>query len=86
MKLLEMVKNMKIKHSVSVSPPPPKKKMGREGGRLFSLKRLRDEGGRVTWGLISDHARREKSFTNAVSSNLKRVNLKIFPGQGGRHT
>ena len=26
-----------------------------------------------------------KSFINAFSSNLNSVNLKIFPGHGGRH-
>ena len=27
-----------------------------------------------------------KSFTNAFSGNLNRVNLKYFPGHGGKHT
>ena len=30
--------------------------------------------------------RGRKSFTNALSGNLNSVNLKIFPGYGGRHT
>ena len=88
MKLLEMVQDMKIKHSVS---SPSKiwedffflKKLfigeqtflGKFMGRLFyigSNDQIMQEG--------------RKSFTNTSSSNLNSVNLKNFPAHGGRHT
>ena len=86
MKLLEMGKDMKIKHSVS-SP----KCMG----RLFlknSLHGGANSLGQIYGGMFymetNDQIkqRRRKSFTSAFSSNLNTANLRLFPGHGRRHT
>ena len=79
MKLLEMGKDIKIKHSVS-SP--------KSIGRLFLKKSL--HGGANSFGQIyggmfymetNDQVMqsRRKSFTSAFSSNLNTANLRIFP-------
>ena len=83
MKLLEMGKDMKLKDSVSNIP--------RKCGGTFFLKKL-CRGNNLFWinlwrvvlhGVMQGQ---RKSFTNAFSSNLSTVNLKTFPGHGGRHT
>ena len=46
-------------------------------------------GGCFTWGLRNRSCKEEGeggSFTNAFSSNLNTVNLRIFCDHGGRHT
>ena len=88
MKLLEMVKDMKIKHSVS-SP----QKLWEE---YFLLKKLflveQTFLGKFMEGLfyMGSHYHimqgGRKSFTDAFSSNLSSVNLKIFIIHNGRHT
>ena len=86
MKLLEMGKDMKIKHSVA-SP--------KSMGRVFLKKAL--HGGANSFGQIyggifymetNDQVMqsRRKSFTSAFSSNLNTANLRLFPGHGRRHT
>ena len=78
---------MKIKHSVS-SP----KKVWEE---FFLLKKIfkveQTFFGQFMEGLfyMGSHYHMQggrKSFTDAFSSNLNSVNLKIFPIHGGRHT
>ena len=88
MKLLEIVKDVKIKHSVSF----PKKVWE----KFFLLKKLflveQTFLGKFMGGLFYMGSRYHimqggrKSFTNAFSSNLNSVNLKIFSIHGGRHT
>ena len=79
MKLLEMVKDMKMKHSVFFLLKKlfmwEQTFLGKFMGRLFyvgSNNQIMQEG--------------RKSFTNTFSSNLNSVNLKNFPNQGERHT
>ena len=55
MKLLEMVREMKIKHSVSSF---------QKYGMAFFSKILM--GKCFTWGLISDHARKEEKFHRCI--------------------
>ena len=84
-----MVKDMKIKHSVSSSP----KKIWEE---FFLLKKLflveQTFLGKFMRGLFYMGSNDQimqggtKSFTDAFCSNLNSVNLKIFPGHSGRHT
>ena len=74
MKLLGMVKDMEIKHSVS----SPKK----YGVTFFSKKFM---GECFTWGLTSDHPRREQKFHKCISSNFAQFKSENFPGHGGRH-
>ena len=75
MKLLEMGKRYEDK-------PFPKKAF-HGGGQTFFRKFM---GGYFTWVLMIRSCNWRKSFTNAFSSNLNSVNLKIFPGHGERHT
>ena len=87
MELLEMGKDIKVTHSVS-SPPPKERgdlflKKALHGGTIFLANLWEDVLHGNYW---SNHARGRKSFTNEFSSNLNTVNLKIFPGHGGRHT
>ena len=80
MKLLELVKYMKIKHSVSSS---------QKYGRTFLFKKLFMGQqtllgkfiGRFFYIGSSDQIMQggKKSFTNTSSSNLNSVNLKISP-------
>ena len=87
MKLLEMVKDMEINHSVSSAL-----KVWED---VFFLKKLfmqtflgKFMGGGLFYMGSNDQIMQggRKSFTNAFSSNLNSVNLKVFPGHGGRHT
>ena len=90
MKLLEMAKDMKIKHSVSFSQ---KTNVWED---FFLLKRL-FMGEQTFWGKFmgglfyigsNDQMLQgeKKSFTNAFFNNLNSVNLKNFRSHGGRHT
>ena len=54
-------------------------------GGFFSLKKAFD-GGTDFFGQIYGGFTKIHRFTNVFSSNLNSVNLKIFPGYGGRHT
>ena len=75
MKLLEMGKDMKIKHSVSSLLP--------KYGGLFLCKFM----GFVYMGSNDQNIQGgREGFTNAFSSNLNTVNLKLFPDHGERHT
>ena len=90
MKLLEMAKDMKIKHSVSFSQ---KTNVWED---FFLLKRLfmgeqtflgKFMGGLFYMGSNDQILQGEKKgFTNAFSNNLNSANLKNFPSHGARHT
>ena len=73
-----------------MSPPPTPEICG-----SFFLKKLcmgkqtslgKFMGRSFTWELMIRSCKREKSTTNAFSSNLNIAILKIFPGHGGRGT
>ena len=88
MKLLEMGKDMKVKHSISNISP-------KVWGTFFLKKLWKGEKnifGQICGGLFymdcNDQIMQgwRKSFTDAFFSNPSTVNRKIFPGHGGRHT
>ena len=87
MKLLQLKRDMKIKHGVSSKRY--------EGGDFFLRKALHERTDflrKVYRGLFyigtNDQIMQEvgESFTNEFSSNLNTGNLKIFSGHGGRNT
>ena len=83
MKLLEMGKDMKIKHSISSAPQPPPPTTY---GGLFSQKALHEAtnflgqiyGGMFYIGTNDQIIQGGGSFSNAFPSNMTTVNLGIF--------
>ena len=80
MKLLEIGNDMKINHSVSAP----------QIWGTFFLKKALDGGtnflGKFMGAVIRSCGEGRKSLTNAYSSNLITVNLKLFFGYDGRRT